>query len=94
MAGDSPLHTRAWRNLRLAVLDRDLWLCQIKGDGCTHHATTVDHIVARADGGPMWDPGNLRGACRRCNYSVNARRTNTIRASKTAEQTAEYVSRF
>ena len=66
--------TPAWRRVRLLVLARDGWQCQIKGPRCTGTADTVDHIVPLADGGPMYDLGNLRAACARCNYG---RRTTT-----------------
>jgi 5-methylcytosine-specific restriction endonuclease McrA len=73
---DPRLRTPAWRRLRLAVLDRDLGLCQIRDEGCTRYATCVDHIVARVDGGDMWNPANLRAACRSCNTrgSINLKR--------------------
>jgi len=44
---DASLWTTGYRRMRLAVLDRDLWLCQIHGPTCTHWATEVDHITAR-----------------------------------------------
>lgn len=66
MVGDA-LDTQAWRRLRRAVLDRDLGLCQIKGPRCTRYATEVDHIVPRVDGGAVFDPANLRAACKACN---------------------------
>ena len=64
---DARLWTPAYRRLRLAILDRDQGLCQIRGPKCTRYATEVDHIVARIDGGPIDDPTNLRAACRACN---------------------------
>jgi len=42
---DASLWTTGYRRMRLAVLDRDLWLCQIHGPTCTHWATEVDHIT-------------------------------------------------
>jgi 5-methylcytosine-specific restriction endonuclease McrA len=74
------LGTRTWRRLRLAILNRDLWLCQINGPTCTHHATQVDHIIPRRQGGPMYDPANLRAACHKCNAW--------------ARETGAYVTRF
>lgn len=52
--------------VRLAVLERDGWTCQLRYDGCTGRAEEVDHIIPRAAGGPMFDPGNLRAVCRNC----------------------------
>jgi 5-methylcytosine-specific restriction endonuclease McrA len=80
MATDDPrLHTPQWKALRLWVLDRDRGVCQIHGPKCTVWATDVDHIVARADGGDVWAPGNLRAACRQCNGWHAAQRTNRMR---------------
>jgi 5-methylcytosine-specific restriction endonuclease McrA len=68
MAGNDPRLTEpGYRRLRLLVLARDGERCQIKGPTCTQAATVVDHVIARADGGDMYDPANLRAACRACN---------------------------
>jgi 5-methylcytosine-specific restriction enzyme A len=91
---DRRLTTGAYRALRLAVLDRDRWLCQIGGPRCTKAATEVDHIVARADGGPVWDTTNLRAACRACNSRGGAEMTNARRAFRYRNTTADYVTRF
>ncbi|HSS11155.1 MAG TPA: HNH endonuclease signature motif containing protein [Acidimicrobiales bacterium] len=69
MSNPGPLGSRAWRELRVYVLDRDGGLCQIRGPGCTKWATEVDHITSRADGGAIWDDANLRAACRHCNLA-------------------------
>jgi 5-methylcytosine-specific restriction endonuclease McrA len=58
---------RPYRRLRQYVLERDRFTCQIAGPHCTHVATEVDHTIARADGGALYDPANLRGACHICN---------------------------
>jgi 5-methylcytosine-specific restriction protein A len=76
---DSRLTSPAYRQLRQWVLARDRHQCQIRGPNCTHVATQVDHIVARADGGPVFDLANLRAACRTCNMQLAAHRTNHIR---------------
>jgi 5-methylcytosine-specific restriction protein A len=82
VAGADPrLSSRSWRRLRLLVLDRDRWACQIRGPACVGVATCVDHIVGRADGGDCWDPANLRAACRPCNSAGGAARTNSRRTS-------------
>lgn len=64
--------TKRWRRLRLAVLERDRWRCQVPvdaagridpaGEPCGLPAETVDHILPRARGGAD-DLGNLRAAC-------------------------------
>lgn len=74
--------TRRWRRLRLLVLDRDGWRCQLPVDGggesdvalCGAWASHVDHITPRALGGTD-DPANLRAACRACNLRRGARIT-------------------
>jgi 5-methylcytosine-specific restriction enzyme A len=92
---DSRLGARSYKRLREAVLDRDLWLCQIKGPGCTKAATTVDHIIARADGGDVYNPANLRAACVHCNGVASARRTHQLRQRWGYRNAmARYQSRF
>jgi hypothetical protein len=60
--------TRAWRRLVAAVLARDGYVCQMKRDGhrCGAPATTANHIVHRALGGPD-TLDNLEAACVPCN---------------------------
>jgi 5-methylcytosine-specific restriction endonuclease McrA len=88
---DPRLNSPAWRRLRLLILDRDRWLCQIKGRRCLRYATAVDHVIARADGGDCWSPANLRAACRACNSSGGAALTNARRHATTV---ANYVTRL
>lgn len=59
----------AWRRLRLLVLERDGWLCQIRGPGCQVDATEGDHIVPIVDGGAKLDMSNVRASCKHCNAS-------------------------
>lgn len=54
-------------SVRIPVLERDGYRCQIRGPKCTVHANDVDHIVSRKDGGPLLDPNNMRAACAPCN---------------------------
>jgi 5-methylcytosine-specific restriction endonuclease McrA len=92
VAGRDPrLASVEWRRLRLAIIDRDLGVCQIRGPRCTRAATCVDHIVGRADGGDMWDPNNLRAACAACNGAGGAVRTNRRRYR---DGVARYLTRF
>jgi 5-methylcytosine-specific restriction endonuclease McrA len=63
-----------WRRLRAATFaryGRQCWWCGA-------YATTVDHVVAVVLGGGH-DPGNLRPACQRCNYSRGAALGNRLR---------------
>lgn len=54
---------RPW--LRLKILERDGYICQICGADCSDRPN-VDHIVALIDGGTN-DEANLRAACWPCN---------------------------
>ena len=56
-----------WRKIRLQILDRDGYLCQIKSPGCTGTATQVDHIIPASQNGSWFDPANLRASCANCN---------------------------
>lgn len=67
-----PYGDRRWRIVRTAVLHRDGHRCQMRLDGCTEHATEVDHIVELVNGGDAYDPLNLRAACKHCNSSAGA----------------------
>ena len=59
--------TAQWRRLRLKILERDGYQCQIRGPNCDGKATDVDHKIPVPDGGETFDPVNLRAACHRCN---------------------------
>lgn len=61
------LASRQRARIRRIVLDRDNYRCQLRLDGCTTIATTVDHIRDRAVAGD--GPDNLRAACAWCNSS-------------------------
>lgn len=75
---------RRYRTLRLAVLNRDGWTCQVRNqcDGvrihtqCTPsgcgHCAHVHHITPRAAGGTH-APANLVAACRDCNLALGDR---------------------
>jgi 5-methylcytosine-specific restriction endonuclease McrA len=77
---DPRLRTAAWQSLRLVVLDRDLWQCQVKGDGCLGFAGEVDHIISTVDDpASFWDVANLRASCKRCNARRGAEVTNRRR---------------
>ncbi|MFD1505268.1 HNH endonuclease [Georgenia yuyongxinii] len=52
----------AWQAIRLRILQRDGYTCAY----CGREADTVDHIVAKANGGTD-DESNLIAACRTCN---------------------------
>jgi 5-methylcytosine-specific restriction protein A len=56
-----------WQQVRLTVLQRDHYQCQIRRQGCIGVATTVDHIQPLSRGGKRLDPANLQAACLVCN---------------------------
>lgn len=59
--------TTQWQELRVKVLERDRYQCQIRGETCTGHATHVDKIQAAAHGGDPFNRRNLQAACANCN---------------------------
>jgi 5-methylcytosine-specific restriction enzyme A len=93
VARDPRYQSPEWKRLRILILDRDRWACQVRGRGCTHGASSVDHIVASAEGGDFWDPANLRASCRPCN-STRGSKLATSRAARYRTSVARYVSRF
>lgn len=57
-----------WRQLRTQTLNRDNHTCRLQLDGCTTHATTVDHITPRSKAPHLAEhPDNLIAACHTCN---------------------------
>lgn len=65
----SGAYDAAWRRVRLEVLRRDAYRCQL----CGAYGTHADHIVSLADGGARLDMANLRCLCARCNTSRGGR---------------------
>lgn len=63
-----------WKHVRRAVLARDGHHCRVALPGCKTFANEVDHIIDWQDGGPAFDPANLRAACKSCNVSQRNRR--------------------
>jgi 5-methylcytosine-specific restriction enzyme A len=59
--------TAEWKRVRVVVLKRDRYQCQVRGPRCTGRATQVDHIVNVAAGGAKLDPANLQSICPSCN---------------------------
>lgn len=61
---------KRWAKVRLAVLDRAGWRCQL----CGRYGNEADHIVPVHKGGAWWDMANLRCACRTCNIGRERKR--------------------
>lgn len=61
------VYSGPWPRIRLKILERDGYVCQVRGRKCTHAADQVDHIVPVIKGGSWWDESNLRASCQPCN---------------------------
>ena len=57
-----------WQRTRARVLARDAHTCGY----CGREATTVDHIIAKVNGGTD-DESNLISCCKTCNSTKGAR---------------------
>lgn len=79
--------TRAWRKLRLEVLQRDGYECQQRGPNCIGYASEVDHDANIAAGGPELDPANARAICSPCHGEKT--RTESIRGQSAWKRTPE-----
>jgi 5-methylcytosine-specific restriction endonuclease McrA len=64
-----------WRRIRIEVLERDGFRCQLGYEGCLGSASEVDHLVDLVMGGAVYDPDNCRAVCARC----HRRRSNAVR---------------
>jgi 5-methylcytosine-specific restriction endonuclease McrA len=60
--------SRAWRQVRLFVLNRDGYLCQLRLSCCTGLATEAHHVLGRQITGD--DPQFIVASCKRCNLRV------------------------
>lgn len=67
-----------WKALRLCVLERDAYRCQLVGPHCTGHATEVDHAGHRDD----HHPDRLRAACHACHARRTAQQSSASRAAR------------
>jgi len=68
-----------WKKVRLGVLERDGYLCQIRGPKCTINANHVDHIIPASQGGAWFDTDNLRAACAKCNLGRVDRKKDSVK---------------
>ncbi len=66
--------TAKWQKLRLSILKRDAFTCQMKGCGRVEIDTALlvaDHKVAhRGDPDLFWDAANLECLCQRCHNVI------------------------
>jgi 5-methylcytosine-specific restriction protein A len=70
--------TYAWKKLRLTVLRRDRYQCQVRGPRCIGHAEQVDHVHNTGSGGAHLDPNNTQAICIECHHD----KTNIERFNK------------
>lgn len=83
--GDHPAYrSKAWRAVRVVVLERDGYVCKIGLPGCKGAADTVDHVVELADGGAPFDPDNLVAACISCNVAKGNKARRARKYGRTA----------
>ncbi len=66
---------------RLAVLERDGWICQYCGERVTQENATLDHYVPQSKGGTH-AKANLRTACHACN---------SIKSGKSFDEAAPFI---
>jgi 5-methylcytosine-specific restriction endonuclease McrA len=62
-----------WKRLRLAVLNRDNYECQIRGPRCRGVASSVNHRIPSSEAPELFfDPENLEASCGACNFAGGA----------------------
>ena len=59
-------HTKRWKLLRQAYLNRYPICAMCDKVNRVTAATVVDHITPISEGGDIWDEGNLQALCARC----------------------------
>ena len=64
-----PRNLRAYRLRRVAVLNRDGWICYY----CGGDATQADHVIPISRGGDPMSLENMVASCKRCNVSKGNR---------------------
>ena len=72
-----------WRKVRLTILDRDGYRCQLCGKA---GRLEVDHRTPLEHGGDAYGPENLRALCRGCHCEVT--RQQNIGRNKAPERKA------
>jgi hypothetical protein len=71
----SPYKDKRWRAVRLVVLERDGYRCQLRYPKCKGRASHVDHVVDWRDNPALaFEPANLRASCASCNVAQRNRR--------------------
>jgi 5-methylcytosine-specific restriction protein A len=80
-----PGSTRAWRAVRLQVLKRDQYRCQLQYAECVGQATEVDHITNIAASNTQRaqanNPNELQAVCSPCHRAKTQREAAQARGS-------------
>ena len=64
-----PRNLRSYRKRRVAILNRDGWICFY----CGGDATQADHVIPISKGGDPMSLDNMVASCKRCNVSKGNR---------------------
>ena len=95
---DRRYSTSAWQKTRRAILQRDGYVCQIRGPRCTGRATSVHHVAPSSQRPDLfWDSGNLTAACQTCNagggrrIAVENGRSTMLQLAQAIEQLSHRV---
>jgi len=64
-----PRNLRSYRKRRVAILNRDGWICYY----CGGDATQADHVIPISKGGDPMSLDNMVASCKRCNVSKGNR---------------------
>lgn len=83
-------HSSEWKRVRLLVLQRDYYRCQVcKRAGRLTVADTVHHITpVKVDPLRRLDPDNLESICRACHNAEHKEKAKSQRAKKAIIKTA------
>jgi 5-methylcytosine-specific restriction enzyme A len=77
----------SWKRLRLRVLKRDGYECQIRGPRCLDEATMVDHILPVSYGGDDSED-NSQAVCAPCHHTKTAQERAALRPRPSRRRTA------
>ena len=73
-----PRNLRSYRKRRVAILNRDGWICYY----CGGDATQADHVIPISKGGDPMSLDNMVASCKRCNVSKGNRSQGVFLATK------------
>ena len=95
---DRRYSTSAWQKTRKAILQRDGYICQIRGPRCTGRADSVHHILPSSQRPDLFFASdNLQASCRTCNsgggrqIGLENQHTNLLQIAGAIEQLGQRV---